>query len=83
METFEYQGRTRRTAGRLHYPDAPEPGTLVGPNAFGEVLVVLTTIGADTWLSPATNADVTRAAKVGDPLGLRGARASLYQRAAS
>lgn len=40
-ETIEYDGRVRQITGRLHYSDPPDPGSIVGPNAWGETCVVL------------------------------------------
>lgn len=58
IETFEYQGRARRVVGRLHCPEPPMPGAIVGPNAMGEALVVLGTVDGDTLIGYADRNDV-------------------------
>jgi len=49
----------RAVAGSARYPSPPEPGTIVGPNAFGEHLVVVGTEGGVTTFSYVTTDDVT------------------------
>jgi hypothetical protein len=65
LETYPYEGKDRRVIGRLHYPEAPEPGAIVGPNGWGEKCVVLGTVTeADrptTLIGLAVTDDVTRA----------------------
>jgi hypothetical protein len=40
-ETVEYEGKTRRVLTTLRYPEPPTVGALIGPNGFGETVVVL------------------------------------------
>lgn len=61
-ETIEYEGKTRRVIGRLHYPEPPVPGTLIGPNAWGETCVVLASDDV-TLIGLAVVSDVTAASE--------------------
>jgi hypothetical protein len=65
LETYPYEGRARKVLGRLHYPEPPEPGTIVGPNAWGEKCVVLGTVvegdRPTTLIGLAITDDITRA----------------------
>lgn len=63
-ETVTFEGRQRQVVGRLHYPEPPEPGTLVGPNGWGERCVVLGASGADTLIGLAIADDISRATAV-------------------
>lgn len=60
-QMVEYEGKQRHVAGRLRYPEPPEPGTLIGPNAWGERCVVLATAGGESLIGLATVEDVDRA----------------------
>lgn len=40
-ELYAYDGKMRRVLGKLTYPQQPRPGVLVGPDAWGEICVVL------------------------------------------
>lgn len=54
-----YNGRY--VAGQLYYQTAPEPGTILGPNGFGELLVVLGSEDGITYLGLATQPEVDAA----------------------
>lgn len=60
-ETIEYEGKTRQVRGRLHYPEPPEPGTIIGPNGMGETLVLFGTDDRGTMAGLATIDDMRRA----------------------
>jgi hypothetical protein len=60
-ETISYQGKVRQVRGRLHYPQAPQPGTIVGPNGMGETLVLFGTDERGTMAGLATVDDIQRA----------------------
>lgn len=60
-ETHPYNGTDRRVFGRLRYPDPPEPGTLVGPNGWGETCVVLGTVDGVTLIGRAIVPDMEAA----------------------
>jgi len=51
----------RAVVGQLHYPSPPEPGTILGPNAWGELVVVLGTEEGTTYLGLATADEVAAA----------------------
>lgn len=57
-ETFEYLDRQRRVAGRVRYPEPPEPGTITGRTAFGERCVVLGTVAGLTLMAVADTTDL-------------------------
>ncbi|MFG3710855.1 hypothetical protein [Micromonospora sp. NPDC047730] len=57
MSMIDYAGQRRFVAGRIRYATAPEPGTILGPNATREHLVVLGQDGQDTLLGYATDED--------------------------
>jgi hypothetical protein len=61
METITYEGKSRRILGRLRYPEPPEPGTIVGPNGWGEKCVILDTIDGETLVGLAITDDISRA----------------------
>jgi hypothetical protein len=61
METIPYEGKDRRVIGRLRYLEPPEPGTLVGPNAWGEKCVILATVNGVTLVGLAVAGDIDRA----------------------
>lgn len=61
METIEYEGKNRQVTGRLRYPEPPEPGTIVGPNAWGEKCVILATVDGVTLVGLAIADDISRA----------------------
>lgn len=60
-ETIEYEGKTRQVRGRLHYPEVPTPGTIVGPNDMGETLVLFGTDERGTMVGLAIVDDMRRA----------------------
>jgi len=60
-DRVDYQGGRRQVTGRLHYPTPPVPGTLVGPNGWGEVCVVLGTVAGLTLLGLAIRDDFAAA----------------------
>jgi hypothetical protein len=60
-ETISYEGKTRQVRGRLHYPEPPEPGTIVGPNGMGENLVLFSTDERGTAAGLAITDDMERA----------------------
>ena len=60
-ETIEYEGKRRRVLGVLRYPEPPTIGTLLGPNAMGETVVVLGQHGDLTLIGLAITDDITRA----------------------
>lgn len=61
MTTYRYEGRDRNVIGRLRYPEPPEPGTIVGPNSWGEKCVILGTEGGVTLVGLAIGEDIGRA----------------------
>jgi hypothetical protein len=61
MDTISYEGKNRRILGRLRYPDPPEPGTIVGPNGWGEKCVILGTVDGATLVGLAITDDISRA----------------------
>ncbi len=67
-------GTSRFVHGRLHYPDPPPVGTVIGPNELGEHLVVVGQDGADTLVAYATKPDLQAAIACrtagGDPRSL-------------
>lgn len=62
-ETIEYEGKKRRVIGRLHYQEPLAPGTLIGPNAWGETCVVLAVPDDVTLIGLAVVSDVTAASE--------------------
>lgn len=56
----------RATIGKARYATPPEPGTIVGPNEFGEHLTVLETVDGVTYFGFTTTDDV-KAAYSRDP----------------
>lgn len=54
-----YNGRF--VAGRVTYQTPPVPGTILGPNGFGELLVVLGSEDGVTYLGLATQPEVEAA----------------------
>lgn len=60
-ETFSYNGTDRQVFGRLRYPEPPEPGTLVGPNGWGETCVALGTVDGVTLIGRAIVSDMQAA----------------------
>jgi hypothetical protein len=61
-ETIRYEGRTRRVIGTLNYPEPPTVGTLLGPNGWGETVVVLgQRTDGRTMIGLAITDDITRA----------------------
>lgn len=67
MDTVIYEGEARPVVGELHYPEAPEPGTLLGRNVLGRACVALATVVEDgravTLIGLAGLDDVKRAAE--------------------
>lgn len=59
--TYAYEGRDRNVLGTLRYPEPPEPGTIVGPDAWGEPCVVLGTDDGVTSIGLAIADDISRA----------------------
>lgn len=58
----DYNGQKKVAAGRMRFPTAPEPGTILGPNTMGEHLVVLTTDeNGDTLLGYAGKPEIAAA----------------------
>jgi hypothetical protein len=60
-DRVDYRGQQRQVIGYLRYGLPPEPGTLVGPNGWGETCVVLGTVGSVTLIGRATRPDVDQA----------------------
>lgn len=63
-ETYPYGGKARQVIGRLHYPEAPEPGAIIGPNGMGDMCVVLGTESDGTLIGRAILSDITAAGMV-------------------
>jgi hypothetical protein len=61
--TYRYGDKDRRVLGVLTYPHQPRPGTLVGPNGWGEICVVLGPLpGGRTAIGLAIKPDMVAAA---------------------
>jgi hypothetical protein len=60
-EMYPYEGKNRRVIGRLRYLEPPEPGTIVGPNGWGEKCVILGTEQGVTMVGLAITDDISRA----------------------
>lgn len=82
-DRIDYGGSQRLVIGRLSYSEPPEPGTLIGPNAWGETCVVLATVDGVTLIGLATQPDVAEASAYAANFGPRSPvedRASLFAR---
>lgn len=67
-ERHELNGRDRQIIGRLHYPEPPADGALLGPNAWGETTVVLGTVDGTTLVGRAIVDDISRVgSRLDDP----------------
>lgn len=60
-DRIDYGGTPRQVIGHLRYPSPPEPGAIVGPNAWGEKCVVLATVGGVTLIGLAIVSDIEAA----------------------
>ena len=60
-DRIDYGGKSRQVVGRLRYPSPPDPGTIIGPNGWGEKCVVLATVDGVTLIGRAIVADIEAA----------------------
>lgn len=56
-DRFPYGAGSRQVRGVLRYPEAPDPGQIIGPDGMGELCVVLGTIEDRTYVGLAIAPD--------------------------